>query len=177
LRQTGKNGAMTDLTGLELNLYERAGFAVRRGAFDPVATGRGIPTEILRLCRDILGREVVEESPVQCAGAVWGRAFGAGVAAPHAELARLQDSVWAVAAFTNNTPLCVLPGSHLQPLDEDLLERLSRNPADELPGQVCLKMDPGDGAIISPTMLAMALPPVTLEGMGCWIVRRMRPAF
>ena len=162
---------MTDLTGLELNLYERAGYAVRRGTFDPAVAGPGLPAEILRMCQDILGPDVVEESLTESAGGVWGRASGMGVAARHAELARFQDSVWALAVLRDDASICVLPGSHLQPLDEELLIRLRVNPSDELPGQVCLKMDAGDGAILSPTLLTMELP---MEGIRSWIVRRKR---
>ena len=83
---------MTNLTGLELNLYERAGYVVRRGAFDAAASGDGTPDEVMAMCTDILGMEV-DAIPFETRSpSGWIRASGTAIEARDTELAPLQDA-------------------------------------------------------------------------------------
>jgi hypothetical protein len=161
------------LTGLELQLFERAGYLVRRGAFDTVAPPTTIPPVIVSLCRDILGESFEEE----CVGAEsrgWMRSSGSSYDAGEQELVLRQTEIQAVVVTGGDAVFCVIPGSHLERLSQELVDILKRNAAVNLPDQVCLTLQPGDAALFSSTLLHRWLKETGAGTVALWCVKRLR---
>ena len=167
---------MEELTGLELNLFERAGYIIRRGALEGPVSGESIPPLILTLCRDILGDAVVEDEVESAGSPGWRRTTDDGLAATSEALSQKQSAVVAIAAWASEASMCVVPGSHLAPLSEVMIQFLTRNPADELVDLIRVHLKTGDAALLSPTLLYQWRPSPDASGISNWIVRRVRPA-
>jgi hypothetical protein len=115
-----------------------------------LATVRDIVAELIPIIRDAIGIEPghVEVSLLTPGDSIWRRPvfpeIEAMADASSAELARHQKNLFANVALRQDEFARVLPGTHSEPLDEDVAELIRRDPSATVPGEVCIRLNPGD---------------------------------
>jgi ectoine hydroxylase-related dioxygenase (phytanoyl-CoA dioxygenase family) len=87
----------------------------------------------------------------------WHRDIGPNPDAPPAEqaahLARYAAHVQFNGALVEDESLWVVPGTHLSPLLPEQREALRQNPRGDVPGQVCVRLEPGDFVFYNANLL------------------------